>query len=723
LETLHNIFRAAHSIKGTSRMLKLERINTAAHKLEDLLGALRSGRLVLTRELSTLLFHGADVIAELVEENRNRQEPAFDLEAFCRRLEEALQGGTAIGQAIPTRTVSPARDESDDTSSAHLAPPPPPASSQQAADAVIPSSSNRETPQTRLAGTTIRIASDRLDEVINATGEISLIQRRMMERTADLKKLARTTRRLQRHAQLMRKDGQTSIDELLNVQDLVAQVTLLARQTSTAFADDAEMQTLLVKDLQNKALGMRMLPLSTVFNSVARSVRDIAAAVGKEIDFVSEGGESELDKKMIERIGEPLLHMVRNAIDHGIEPVDKRRQAGKPDRGSIRLFAGYEGGSIIIELEDDGAGLPLEAVKERALKMKLVDRDTLEQMAEREVVELIFHPGLSTSSFITDVSGRGVGMDVVRKNIVEELKGEITVETTPGKGSRFNIRLPATLAVRSLLVVEAERTLFAFLSDFVDEIIQVQQPDLIPMAGYTAVRLREQFIPVFELLHLLNQASPEDTVSREILTILIVSNGAERLGIVVNTLESQGAMTIKPLPVHLQNNAWVSGITQAGNQDAICLLHVPALVARARQGQISQRRQARAVTGQQEQRKIRILVADDSINTSEIERSILESYGYKVEVANDGLSAWSKLQEASYDLLITDIEMPRMDGFTLTEKVRGSGPQGNLPVIIVTSLESEADKKRGMQVGANAYIVKGDFQQTTLLDTVRTLVG
>ncbi|MBF0461806.1 MAG: hybrid sensor histidine kinase/response regulator [Magnetococcales bacterium] len=719
LETIHDIFRSVHSIKGTSRMLKLERINTAAHKVEDLLDGLRSTRIPLTRELFTLLFQGADALTALVEESRANLGPVFDLEAFCRRLEEVGQP-SQLSQPPPQPPPPPPPSPPPQPSPPPPPPPPPPPDGSRPLEASpLPS---RDAPAVRSTAATIRIAADRLDDVINVSGEIAMVQRRLLERSLELKRVVKLAKTLAKQAQVTQNGDPNSLEERLPIQNLAAQMALLVQATSASFANDAEMQSLLVDNLQNKVLGLRMLPLSTIFNAVARSVRDISTAMGKEVDFIEEGGESELDKKIIERIGDSLLHMVRNALDHGIEPLEQRRQAGKPERGVLRLSAGYEGGSVIIELEDDGAGISLDGLRNRALQMKLMDEEILDQMTEREVIDLIFHPGLSTSPFITDVSGRGVGMDVVRRNIVDELKGEISVETTLGKGSRFHIRLPATLAVRTLLVVSVAQTLFAFLSDFVDEIIQIPLAELTLMAGRPAVRLREQFIPVVELGHLLNLPQPAETTSTEILTILVVSNESERLGLIVHALEGQGSLPIKPLPRHLKNNPWVSGITQSGHHDAICLLHVPGLIARAKQGQLSQRGRAQGVEAQTH-RKMRILVADDSVNTSEIERSILESYGYQVDVAHDGLVAWGKLQATSYDLLITDIEMPRMDGFTLTEKVRGSGQQANLPVIMVTSLEKEADKRRGMQVGANAYIVKGDFQQTTLLDTVKILVG
>ncbi|WP_130471424.1 hybrid sensor histidine kinase/response regulator [Candidatus Magnetaquicoccus inordinatus] len=784
-ERINSIFRAIHSMKGTSRMLKLLRINQVAHSLENILDALRSGRISHSKPLSNLLFQGADLLSALVEESRTGVEIDTDLEIYCQRFNLAAQGeawqeegtaqavvalppeeevnfegeakpeaasqaeemqaaqsaGAASAPAVPDAAVEAApaavrQSVAGEHATPSLASHMPPLSAAGGVKPVLPggqantgkraeeSSDKLRVTAPRLDAATIRIPAERLDELINISGEIALLHRRQLQRAGELRQIAGLARKIHKYFQQLDKLPAGHADQELwqSLGDRLLEMRHSSYQTASAFTADADLQSFLVEHLQSKTLHLRMLPLTNLFNSLARSVRDAAASLGKDVRFIVDGGEASLDKKIIERLGEPLLHMIRNALDHGIESVEQRLAAGKEAQGRLRLFAGYEGGNVIIELADDGAGIPVAKIKERALKLKLVDETLLPLMAEREIVQLIFHPGLSTSSFITDISGRGVGMDVVRKNIVEDLKGEIQVETVAGQGTRFTIRLPATLAVRNLLVVAAGGEMFAFLSDFVDEIIHITPDEILPMAGYEAIRLREQFVPVTTMAALLEQPGLQQDRRKKRVAVLIISNGSERLGVTIDGLVDQGAMMIKPLPSHMQSNPWVSGVTQSGNQDAICLLHVPGLIQRAKRESVTRHRVSIQENSDNRQ-SIRILVADDSINTSEIERSILESYGYQVEVANDGMAAWGKLQKGAFDLLITDVEMPRMDGFSLVKTVRESARHAELPVIMVTSLEKEEDKRRGMQVGANAYIVKGDFQQTTLLDTVRTLIG
>jgi chemotaxis protein histidine kinase CheA len=462
-----------------------------------------------------------------------------------------------------------------------------------------------------------------------------------------------------------------------------------------------------------------MIPLSTVFDSLHRMVRDISKNLGKDIVLVVEGGDIELDKKMIEKLGDPLVHMLRNSLDHGIEPPEERRKAGKPGTGTVKLSACYDAGSVLIELSDDGGGIPLEKIKERALRKKMFSEDELNDMPESALVDLIFQPGFSTSSIVTDVSGRGVGMDVARRNIVEELRGSFRIETKRGRGTSFFIRLPLTLAVMRVLLVDVADTVFAIGAHYVSEIIRVPKDELITVVNKRAVRLREEIIPVASMTSLLNIPARGKTERNDVL-IAIVHTGGEKLGLIIDALRDEEDMVIKPLPAHMKNIRLVSGVIISGRNEIINVVHVPAVIEAA--GEIREVKPLKGTAGE-EGSAIHILVVDDSINTREIEKSILESYGYKVDLAGDGLEALEKIREFKYSVVITDVEMPRLDGFSLTERLRNDEAHKDIPVIIVTSREKEEDKKRGIMVGADAYIVKGAFDQSNLLETVQNLIG
>jgi chemotaxis protein histidine kinase CheA len=387
------------------------------------------------------------------------------------------------------------------------------------------------------------------------------------------------------------------------------------------------------------------------------------------------------------------------------------------------ISAHYEGGSVLIELSDDGSGISLQKIKEKALRKKLFDEATLNTLSESELIDLIFYSGFSTSTLITDVSGRGVGMDVVKKNIVEDLKGTIRIITKEGQGTTFYIRLPLILAITHVLLFRTSDKVFAIPANSVREILRVPKTEMIEILDKRAIRLHEQLIPVVELNMLLNlpvSEAPEE-IDTENLLIVIVHRENEQLGLIIDSLLDEEDMVIKSLPPHMKNNRWVSGVIITGNNETVNVLNVATILEAAKE--MKGLKRDRKKTLEEEKRVINILVVDDSINTREIEKSILEAYGYRVTLADDGLEALEKAQKFKYDLIITDIEMPHLDGFSLTEKLRKDNQYKNTPIIIVTSREREEDKRKGIQVGADAYIIKGAFDQSNLLETVQSLIG
>jgi CheY-like chemotaxis protein len=327
-------------------------------------------------------------------------------------------------------------------------------------------------------------------------------------------------------------------------------------------------------------------------------------------------------------------------------------------------------------------------------------------------------PGFSTSPIITDLSGRGVGMDVVKRSIVDELKGSIHIETKEGSGTTFLLRLPLNLAVFTLFLTTVNDKICALPATSIVEILTVQQHDVIEIVNKRAIRLREQIIPVEKLAAIL-KLSQESVQEKGEVVIVIIRNGEEKLGLIVDEILGREEMVVKPLPQHLQNLRMVSGVTIGEMNSIVNVLHIPELFIIAHEITSP----AKRVAQEKDKRTRTVLVTDDSLNTREIEKSILEAYGYVVETAEDGQDAFEKTRDVMYDLVITDVEMPRMDGFSLTEQLRGDDRYRNIPIIIVTSLEKDSDKKRGITVGANAYIVKGAFDQSNLLDTVRSLIG
>lgn len=704
-ELLNGLFRSAHTIKGSSRMMKLSGVTELAHKMEDILDAVRGGKIALTIPVSDVLFRGVDALLAMMERITAGDTSVEAPDALCEELAQAAlnqsgEGAPEVLAVPPTpapsaKTVSVEPVEQTTAMAAEPAPLPTPAKGRQA--------------------DYLRVNAAKLDELIRLMGEIVSEHGRFRRHIARLSEVERTTARYLKAVAGKLQAGDDDQEQLL---EAGAAIQLSLRQSVRSMSAASLMQDHLVGDLQETSLRMRMQPLSTVFDPLRRTVRDLAHEHGKDVDFIVEGGDTELDRKIIDRIGDSLMHMIRNSLDHGLESAAERSAAGKPAKGTISLSAFYDSGCVTISLSDDGKGLSVDKIREKALAKRLFEPEVLAGMSRAEVTNLIFMPGFSTSPIITDLSGRGVGMDVVKKSIVDELKGMIAIETREGYGTTFLLRLPLNLAVFPLFFMSAGGKTCALPATSLVEMLSVQRKEIIEIVNKRAIRLREQIIPVEYLSAILRLTKEAVAETGEVL-IVIIRDGEEKLGLIVDEIIGREEMVVKPLPLHLQSLRMVSGVTIGERDSIINVLHVPELIRQAREiGEPGRLRPA-----VKEERAATVLVVDDSINTREIEKSILEAYGYIVETAEDGEEALEMTSETLFDLVITDVEMPRLDGFSLTKRLRDDERYRNVPIIIVTSLEKEEDKKRGITVGANAYIVKGAFDQSNLIETVRSLIG
>ena len=687
-EGINTIFRSAHTIKGSSRMLKLATITETAHKLEDVMGGLRDGSLPFTPPLGQLLYRAVDALSVLVDRLAETSDgaslPPPDA-SLCAALTQAAAGQLAAAPAIP---AGPPQD---------AAPP-----------AAIPAPIAAPAEARLKTAETVRVRLSKLDELIKLMGEVVSSHARLRQRLTEIRAIER---------EMVETLGEA----------LAGQAAAPLRRFARVLKEDVQAQEMLMNELHDKMLLMRMLSLTIVFEPAARLVRELARSIGKQVECVVNGAEIELDRQMIDKLADPIIHLIRNGIDHGLEPPEQRLAAGKPAQGRLTLSARQDGGWVVIEVADDGAGIPIPAVREKAVKKGFLSAEQAAALTEQEVVDLIFLPGFSTNSIITDLSGRGVGMDVVKQCVIDDLQGVVNVETRPGAGTTFALRLPLSLAVMRVLLVEVNGLSFGFTAQYVAELLRLPHEALLSVAERNAVILRNEFVPVVGLADLLNipahlAVPPETSPARTaglLLVVLRVRN--EKIAVRVDELLDERDMVIKPLPTHMQHLPMVSGMVTTGRNALVSVLHAPALLdlaRRARSQAVRSEAQAHAA-----EIRYRVLVVDDSLNTREIEKDVLEAYGYHVTLAEDGLDGLRKAQEGDFDAVLTDVEMPRMDGFSLTARLRQEEKYRNRPIIIITSREKAEDKRRGIEVGADAYIVKGDFDQSNLVDTLRALLG
>ena len=678
-EKINSLFRSVHTLKGSSRMLKLEPITQVSHSLEDLLSALREGRVATNPAVIALLYQGVDALSDQVQQliECGQVEALSSVNTqLCQQLTVTAEGQTLNAVAAEPVAFKSSELAAEDASGASAQP-------------------------TLTASDTVRVKLDKLDELIKLMGEL-------VSSHAGMRELAMTSQQLEQQLQ----------------QQLHSHLPVAMQQFSRKMRDIVLAQENLMQELHDKTLQMRMLPLAIVLEPAARLVRDMARSLGKQVECRISGSEIELDRQMIDQLADPIIHLLRNALDHGIETPDIRQQKCKPVQGLLQISARQDGGWVVLEVRDDGQGLSLVTIRDKALKKGLVSSEQLAEMSDQQVSDLIFEPGFSTSNIITEFSGRGVGMDVVKRSIVDDLQGVISLHSSLDQGTCFTLRLPLSLAMMRVLLIRAGEQVLGFTAQYVTELISVAVSGLINVADRNAVIIRNEFVPVIELVDLL-QLPPASAAKKSLsrtrseLLLLVIRVHNEKLALIIDELLDERDLVIKQLPEHLRFNALISGMVTIGHNELVSLIHVPYVLDIARKARQPVNRRAQA---DQEKPKKRILVVDDSLNTREIERDVLEAWGYHVTLAEHGQEGLDKALAEQFDAVLTDVEMPIMDGFTLTARLREHERYQTCPIIIITSREKESDRRRGIEVGADAYIVKGSFDQNSLVDTLKVLL-
>jgi two-component system chemotaxis sensor kinase CheA len=717
-EHIDAIFRAMHTIKGSARLLGFEDAGRIAHTCEHILSAVREGRRELDQSLADDLLRGGDAILELVNATVDGRASTVDVDLLTATLGRGIRKDAAeqpdeeIVSALPSPVAfAPAEPA--------LAP-------------VLPASVDVFHPPPRSARAsvrqTIRVRVDRLDRLLNLAGELAVgrqIQAAHLQTLEDLESLLTQQERLVlgleaalkhlRFSASQRESLDRHINGVLNVGDRAGK--LISTQVER-FAQHTSQSIQLIEDLEQEVIAARLLPVSMLFTNLPRAVRDLARQVGKDVMLTLNGETTELDRKVIEALNDPLLHLMRNAVDHGIEPPDVRAQAGKPRQGQIEVSAKALGAYATITIRDDGAGMDPQHLRDTAARKNLLSREAALLLTDQDALELIFMPGFSTAPLITDISGRGVGMDVVRTNIME-LGGQVQIDSRPGIGTTITLILPLTLVTTRVLLVELGEQIFALPASGCQGSIWAYPERVRTIEGRAMLPHGKRLAPLLRLADLLDVAGAPPFPSRRRTPALLIGTAQRPLALLVDRLIDEREVVVKPLGPLLERQRRYSGAIQLGDGRLVLLLN-PSMLTQAARGMALSRPLARR---DELARHARLLVADDSFTTRELIRSILQSAGYDVTTAVDGFDALDKLRADAYDLVVSDVEMPRVDGFQLTIQIRKDLGLTELPVVIVTSLASEVHRRRGLEAGAQAYIVKSQFDQSNLLETVRQLLG
>lgn len=725
---LEEVFREAHSLKGAARMIGLTGIEKISHRLEDILGTARKGMVPISSEIIDCLCGGLDAIRDLVKEAVSGEKSVTNVSQMLEKLKissEELLKRADIKEAGANSQLPPMETEVAVFAAQGCADHGPRGPARQA--------EVKEAQFGEFRIDTIRVETGRLDELMAQTGELNVTKLRIAQRVADIKDLVRLweeTGRYLAEFRIRSADPKSGESASRNLIDNVEKFGMSLNAFKNAIHEDSARLDFVSSELEDSIGRVRLLPLSTIFNLMQRLVRDLARDKAKEVRLLIEGGDTAADKRIIEEMKDPLMHIMRNAIDHGIELPAEREQKNKPRIGTITLKAYQTTASLVVEVDDDGQGLDLEAVKRAALKRKIVSESEVAAMSPAQITSLIFLSGVSTSTFVSDVSGRGVGLDVVRVG-VERLKGTVAVESLPGKGCTIRIQLPLTLATSRVILVAVNNMKYAIPVEHIQTTCLVNRHNIFTIEGRQAMVFDKMPVPVAALADLLelpalnsltennNRSSSSHIPKAETLPCIILAGGDDQVGVFVDELIDEQEIVLKQYGTILQRARNVSGSTILGTGEVCMVLNPYDLIKSARKKDTPA-----TVEKPREEAEARksLLVAEDSITVRTQMKRILEGAGYEVVVAVDGADAYGKLASQPFAALVSDIMMPNMSGLELTEKIRRNKTYKELPIVLVTSLASDGDKQRGLEAGANAYITKPSFDQKVLLDTLRRLI-
>lgn len=686
-DKLAELLRLLHSIKGTSRMMKFETIEAVAHGLEDIFKGVRDQRFKITKPLIQLVLSSAGYIEKALDQigrEGNDEVPTRNLMAIYQKAMAGLSFSLDQLKEDDPREVSPESTGSSE-------------------------GGDRAGPRDYES---IRIKVSKVDEIIKKLNTLIIQQfqfKKENERIQELEEILRKTRSKLHLLTDRHPEAKEIENDLAEGQKLVQRIT-------KSYSEEMVQLEHTSFELQEQILGLRMLPMELVLGPLKKMVEATALAMDKEINFETTGTDLLLDKTILEQINDPIIHIIRNSIDHGIEPAEERIVGGKPGPGRVTIKCTSESGRINLKIEDDGRGLDYDAIRAKALKLYPESEEEIREMDNQRLSTFLFRSGFSTRSTITNLSGRGVGLDIVQHNI-ENVKGKITLSSEEGRGTVFTLSLPLSLATVDGFFVASQNERFLIPAAFVREILIVNKADIMGILNRNVIRVRDQIIPVYPLAALLNK---DISTTQDKFSVVVVESLGDTIGVIVDSVIQFASLIYKPLPGNLVKLKAIQGVVFDENFDIINILYIPDLIDRFKGVRSIEFRKR---FSSQEKEYKQILVVDDSLSTREIEKSILELDGYNVELAVDGIDALEKMRDQYFHLILTDIQMPRMDGLTLIENIRRQEKFAATPIVVVSS-ESKGEKVQHLKnIGANAVFNKRDFDRGSLLDKVKELIG
>ena len=695
-EELNSVLRSLHTIKGSSRMLKFRKIEQISHGLENVFKGIKEQRYGISKLIIQLVFTTTDYLeAGAAAIRTDKSDETLEIEKLLQIYEKAYANEPYSLDAVrlqkkesaaPVRTT--AAGETGKT--------------EEKKPAVL----KNELPEQE----SIRVKISQVDKIVKSLNNLIIRQFQFKKENDVLSELEDKFREM----------SECSADSSGNLASeygrKYSDCLKLIQQIRKNFSEELPLLERGTFEVQEEILSLRMLPLELILGSLGKMIEETALQINKEIELSMSGTDILIDKVILEKLNDPIIHIVRNSIDHGLEDPETREKAGKSRIGSLSIKCTSEGGNIIISIKDDGRGIDYNRLREKAIEMNPHKEDEIRNMEKTSLNTFLFQSGFSTKDKITDLSGRGVGLDIVRHNI-EQIKGKVTLNSDVEEGSEFILALPLSLATVEGFFLTSAGEKFLIPTNFVKELLIIKDEDKLDLLNKKAIKLRDKIIPIYHLSDILDR---DETVGLQKYFVIVVESLGEMIGIIVESVIQYASLVYKPLPASLNKLKIIQGIVFDESFNIVNILFVPEVVTRFKRIRSIDSRK-RFSSGNRDYKKV--LVVDDSLSTREIEKSILQAENYSVDTAVDGIEALDKTKAQYYHLIITDIQMPRMDGYTFVENLRKNEKYSHTPIIVVSSLDTPEVKERFIKLGASSFIVKSDFERGNLMDEVKKLIG
>lgn len=703
-DELEAAMRAAHSLKGAARIVGFDAGVSVAHAMEDCLVAAQQGRLVLHQGRIDLLLRGVDLLTRIA------QTPEADMAQWAgEKKQQDIAAFIAALAGAPDESAAPppARDPGGKPAPAAAIPPAAEAEGRESSDRVL------------------RVTAENLNRLLALAGE-SLVESRWLKPFTDsLRRLKRLHDDLGRSLDALREANSAEASGGRAQAEMRRRMLechgFLSQRLVELEAFDRRSANLAHR-LYEEALAVRMRPFADGIHGLPRMVRDVSRSLGKQVTLEVAGESTRVDRDILEKLEAPLGHLLRNAVDHGIESPEDRQAAGKPAGGIVRLEARHHAGTLQIVVSDDGRGIDAGCLREKVVARGLTNADTARRLSEAELMEFLFLPGFTMKETVTEISGRGVGLDVVQ-NMVRQVRGTVRVSSAPGRGARFQLQLPLTLSVVRTLLVDIGGEPYAFPLAYIVRTLKLAQDKVELLEGRQHFNLDGRPTGLVAAHQIIEGAAPK--VAADGLPVIVVGEASGTYGLVVDRFLGERELVVQPLDPRLGKIKDIAAAALMEDGSPVLIVDVEdmvrsieKLIAAGRLSKVG----AAAVAAGAKTRK-RVLVVDDSLTVRELERKLLGSRGYEVEVAVDGMDGWNAVRTGHFNLVVTDIDMPRMDGIELVTLIKRDPHLQAVPVMIVSYKDREEDRRRGLEAGADHYLTKGSFHDETLLRAVIDLIG